>query len=121
MSVADTAQNCGYCNHCEEIREERRTMKKKVILLGFPDPVKMKSKKYVLEKIYSRALKNPFIADYTFDGYMKFLSRSIKDFDGKDVDPGDVEKIYDSLESMGWIKVVSAVLIAVISAHTAIA
>ena len=44
----------------------------------------------------------------------------IKDFDGKIVDDKDSDEIYDSLKSMGWIKVISAVIIAVISSHTAI-
>ena len=38
-----------------------------------------------------------------------------------EIEPDDTDEIYDTLKSMGWIKVVSAVLIAVISAHTAIA
>lgn len=95
--------------------------KKKVILVGFPNPIKMKSKKYILEKLYERAVKNPFIVDKTFEEYMEFLSHNIKDFGNRRVEPDDVDGIYDALKSMGWIKVISAVLVAVISAHTAIA
>tara|TARA_R100000234_G_C4859722_1_gene118636 strand:- start:212 stop:508 length:297 start_codon:yes stop_codon:yes gene_type:complete len=94
---------------------------KKVILVGFPNPIRMKDKGYVLEKLYERAKRNPFIHDKTFDEYREFLCMQIKDFDGRDVSPNNTDEIYDSLKSMGWIKVVSAVLIAVISAHTAIA
>ena len=95
--------------------------KKKVILLGFPNPVKMKDKGYVLEKLYERAKTNPFIHGKTFDEYREFLCMQIKDFDGREISPDNTDEIYDSLKSMGWIKVVSAVLIAIISAHTAIA
>tara|TARA_R110000824_G_scaffold272742_2_gene461253 strand:+ start:1661 stop:1954 length:294 start_codon:yes stop_codon:yes gene_type:complete len=94
---------------------------KKVILLGFPNPIRMKDKGYVLEKLYDRAQTNPFINGRTFEEYREFLCKQIKDFEGKDVEPSDTDEIYDTLKSMGWIKVVSAVLIAVISAHTAIA
>ena len=94
--------------------------KKKVILLGFPNPIRMKNKRYVLEKLYDRAQTNPFVNGKTFEEYTEFLCTQIKDFGGRDVSPGDTEEIYDALKSMGWIKVVSAVLIAVISAHTAI-
>jgi len=52
---------------------------------------------------------------------MEFLSHNIKDFGNRKVEPDDVDGIYDALKSMGWIKVISAVLVAVISAHTAIA
>ena len=93
---------------------------KKVILVGFPNPIRMKNKEYVLEKLYSRAKSNPFIHGKTFDEYRTFLCMQIKDFDGKIVDDKDSDEIYDSLKSMGWIKVVSAVIIAVISSHTAI-
>tara|TARA_R100000742_G_C4278130_1_gene100630 strand:+ start:2054 stop:2347 length:294 start_codon:yes stop_codon:yes gene_type:complete len=94
---------------------------KKVILLGFPNPIRMKNKKYVLERLYDRAQSNPFISGKTFDEYREFLCKQIKEFEGKDIEPDDTDEIYDTLKSMGWIKVVSAVLIAVISAHTAIA
>ena len=93
---------------------------KKVILLGFPNPIRMKNKRYVLEKLYERAQTNPFVNGKTFEEYTKFLCTQIKDFEGKDVEPDNIDEIYDTLKSMGWIKVISAVLIAVISAHTAI-
>jgi hypothetical protein len=31
--------------------------KKKVILIGLPDPIKLKSKKYIIETLYDRAKK----------------------------------------------------------------
>jgi|TARA_R110002020_G_scaffold58750_5_gene160984 hypothetical protein len=93
---------------------------KKIILLGFPNPIRMRNKEYVLKKLYERASNNPFIHGKTFEEYREFLCLQIKDFGDIDVDSTDTDKIYDSLKSMGWIKVISAVVIAVISAHTAI-
>jgi hypothetical protein len=46
---------------------------KKVILLGFPNPVKMRNKEYVLEKLYEKAKSNPFIHGKTFEEYREFL------------------------------------------------
>jgi|TARA_R110000824_G_scaffold88230_5_gene217023 hypothetical protein len=94
--------------------------KKKVILLGFPSPIRMRNKGYVIEKLYSRARTNPFIYGKTYQQYREFLCNQIKDFSDKDIDHNDEGLIYDNLKSMGWIKIVSAVLIAVVSDHIAI-
>ena len=93
---------------------------KKVILLGFPNPIKMRNKEYVLEKLYEKAKSNPFIHGKTFEEYREFLCVQIKDFGDIEVDSRDTDKIYDSLKSMGWIKVINAVVLAIISSHTAI-
>tara|TARA_B110000196_G_C20469940_1_gene353135 strand:+ start:198 stop:488 length:291 start_codon:yes stop_codon:yes gene_type:complete len=95
-------------------------MNKKVILLGFNSPIRKKSKEYVLRKLYKKAKTNPFIVGKTFDEYMEFLSIQIKDFGDKEVDSKNVDDIYKSLEDMGWIKVVSAFILSVMSANTAI-
>tara|TARA_R110002050_G_scaffold41798_3_gene101029 strand:- start:10492 stop:10782 length:291 start_codon:yes stop_codon:yes gene_type:complete len=95
-------------------------MNKKVILLGFNSPIRKKSKEYVLRKLYKKAKTNPFIVGKTFDEYMEFLSMQIKDFGDKEVDSKNVDDIYKSLEDMGWIKVVSAFILSVMSANTAI-
>jgi len=94
--------------------------KKKVILLGFPNPVRMRDKGYVLSKLYDRAQKNPFIEGKTYEEYREFLCSQIKDFGDAEVHPEDTEAIYNNLKRMGWIKVVSAVLLAVVQSHTAI-
>ena len=94
--------------------------KKKVILVGFPNPIRLKSKDYVLRKIYSRAKNNPFIDGKTFDEYKEFLCSQIKDFSDIEVDSQNDNEIYDALKSIGWIKVVNAFVLAVISSHTAI-
>ena len=95
-------------------------VKKKVALLGFPNPIRMKDKGYVLSKLYERAQKNPFIEGKTYEEYRKFLCSQIKDFGDVEVHYENTDAIYDNLKRMGWIKVVSAVLIAVIQSHTAI-
>ena len=51
---------------------------KKVILIGFPNPIKLKSKKYVIKKLYERAKKNPFLANSSYDEYIDFLLNKMK-------------------------------------------
>jgi len=47
--------------------------KKKVILLGFPNPVRMRDKSYVIGKLYERASANPFVSGKTYEEYEKEL------------------------------------------------
>jgi hypothetical protein len=95
---------------------------KKVILLGFPDAIKLKSKKYIIETLYNRAKKNPFLADKTYEEYIEFLLRQIDTLGPKDIeidiDAEDIEsKIYDVLKEMKWLKVINAFLIGVITTN----
>ena len=95
---------------------------KKVILLGFPDAIKLKSKKYIIETLYNRAKKNPFLADKTYEEYIEFLLIQIDTLGSKDIeidiDAEDIEsKIYDVLKEMKWLKVINAFLIGVITTN----
>jgi len=88
---------------------------KKVILLGFRNPIKKKSKSYVLNTLYKRAKKNPFIQNKSYEEYLEYLKSQIEFFDG-DVDLPDEDSIYDSLKRIGWIKVLGSI-IAVVSSN----
>ncbi len=94
--------------------------KKKVILLGFPSPVRMRDKSYVIRKLYERASSNPFVSGKSYDEYREYLCSQIREHGDVDVHPDNVDIIYDELKSMGWIKVVSAVLLAITSSHIAV-
>ena len=93
--------------------------KKKVILVGFPNPIKLKSKKYVIEKLYERAKKNPFLANSSYDEYLEILQKQIKDIGNADVDidKKDAESsLYDALKRIKWLKVVNAFVVGFIQA-----
>tara|TARA_R100001163_G_C4952394_1_gene119613 strand:- start:280 stop:606 length:327 start_codon:yes stop_codon:yes gene_type:complete len=95
---------------------------KKVILLGFPDAVKLKSKKYIIETLYSRAKKNPFLSSNTYDEYLDYLLEQIDMLGSEDVDidrdSDDIEsQIYDALKRMKWLKVINAFLVGVITTN----
>ena len=104
------------------MREMMMSHSKKVILLGFPEAVKLKSKKYIIETLYNRAKKNPFLADKTYDEYLEFLVGQI-DLLGSadveiDIDASDVEsQIYDALKEMQWLKVINAFIVGVITTN----
>ena len=104
------------------MREIAMSHSKKVILLGFPEAVKLKSKKYIIETLYNRAKKNPFLADKTYDEYLEFLVGQINLLGSTDVeidiDASDVEsQIYDALKEMQWLKVINAFIIGVITTN----
>lgn len=94
--------------------------KKKALLVGIADPIRIKSKRYVLEKLYQRAKKNPFVNTDSFEDYMEHVKVQIKTLEGKDVD-GGVDEIYDTLKKIGWIKEISVWVFSLITTHNALA
>ena len=94
--------------------------KKKALLVGLANPIKIKSKRYVLEKLYQRAKKNPFVNTDSFEDYMEHVKVQIKTLEGKDVD-GGVDEIYDTLKKIGWIKEISVWVFSLITTHNALA
>ena len=92
---------------------------KKVILIGINSPIKLKSKKYVIEKLYERAKKNPFLANSSYDEYLEFLQKQIKELGNTDVyiNEDDAESnLYDALKRIKWLKVINAFVIGIIEA-----
>ena len=94
---------------------------KKVILLGFPEAVKLKSKKYIIETLYNRAKKNPFLVGSSYEEYLDFLLKQIDvmgSIDAKiDRDSDTLEEdIYDTLKKMNWLKVINAFVVGIIEA-----
>ena len=94
--------------------------KKKALLVGIADPIRIKSKRYVLEKLYQRAKKNPFVNTDSFEDYMEHVKVQIKTLEGKDVD-GGVDEIYDTLKKIGWIREISVWVFSLITTHNALA
>jgi hypothetical protein len=94
--------------------------KKKALLVGIADPIRIKSKRYVLEKLYQRAKKNPFVNTDSFEDYMEHVKVQIKTLEGKDVN-GGVDEIYDTLKKIGWIKEISVWVFSLITTHNALA
>tara|TARA_R100001443_G_scaffold15346_1_gene25196 strand:+ start:4248 stop:4556 length:309 start_codon:yes stop_codon:yes gene_type:complete len=95
---------------------------KKVILVGFPDPVKLKSKKYVIEKLYEKARKNPFLVNSSYKEYLEFLIEQMETLSNEnidiDIESKDVEsKIYDTLKKLNWLKVINAFIVGVITTN----
>ena len=94
--------------------------KKKVILVGFPNSVELKSKKYVIKKLYEKSRKNPFLINSSYEEYLQFLVNQIETMSSEsiDVDSDDVEsKIYDTLKKLNWLKVVNAFVVGIITTN----
>ena len=98
---------------------------KKVLLLGLPNPVRLKSKKYILEMLYKRAKKNPFLSEHSYDEYLEFLKGQIEQFGDvkikKNISDKDIEEeLYKSLKDIGWIRVFNSLIIGVLNTCTGI-
>jgi hypothetical protein len=96
--------------------------KKKVILIGFPNPIKLKSKKFVLTTLYNRAKKNPFIVGSTYEEYLDFLVNQIEILGSGDISidrkSSKLEsEIYDALKKLDWIRVINAFVVGIITTN----
>ena len=96
---------------------------KKVILIGFPNPVKLKSKRFIIETLYKRAKKNPFLSEYSYDEYLEFLINQIDSLSSTkvDIDRGSdtLEKdIYNALKKLNWLKVINGFIVGIITTKT---
>jgi hypothetical protein len=95
-------------------------MEKKVHLLGFPNPVRLKSKKYILSVLYDRAKKNPFIRGLSYDEYLEFITKQIEQIGGVKLESPNEKELYNALKSLGWIRVVNAFIVGIISVNIGI-
>jgi len=94
--------------------------KKKVILIGLPNPIKLKSKKYIIETLYDRAKKNPFLNKHSYEEYLEFLQEQISTLGNIEIEDSDIEietRIFDALKKMDWIKVVNAFVLGIITTN----
>jgi|TARA_R100000781_G_C4032952_1_gene111255 hypothetical protein len=95
---------------------------KKVILIGFPNPVKLKSKRFIIETLYKRAKKNPFLSEYSYDEYLEFLINQIDSLSSTkvDIDRGSdtLERdIYNALKKLNWLKVINGLIVGIITTN----
>ena len=96
-----------------------KSNKRKVMFVGFASAVTLKSKRYVLNKLYDRAKKNPFLRTYSFDEYLKYLAEQIKTLEGIEVDPTNYKELYNTLQRIGWLKEVPLAILALLYVHGA--
>ena len=68
--------------------------KKKVILIGLPNPIKLKSKKYIIETLYGRSKKNPFLNKHSYEEYLEFLQEQISTLGNIEIEESDEEIDY---------------------------
>ena len=93
---------------------------KKVILIGLPNPIKLKSKKYIIETLYNRAKKNPFLNGYSYEEYLEFLQEQIATLGAIEIEESDVDietRIFDALKKMNWIKVINTFILGIITTN----
>ena len=88
---------------------------KKVHFVGIPKPIKYKSKKYVMEKLYSKAQRNPFLAGKTYEEYLDFIRAEIELLTLEEPKGDSEEALYDKLKEIGWLRELPIVLFTLFS------
>jgi len=95
--------------------------KKKAVLVGIENPIRIKSKKYVIKILYKRARKNPFLSNKTYDEYLDYIKEQIRNLEGIDVQFDNEEELYNALKSIGWLKEINVLVASFIFANYGIA
>ncbi len=95
--------------------------KKKAVLVGIENPIKVKSKKYVIEMLYKRAKSNPFLRDKTYDEYLNHIRKQIRDLEGIDIQFENEEELYNALKNLGWLKEFNILIACLVFANYGIA
>jgi hypothetical protein len=90
---------------------------KKAVFVGVESPIRIKSKKYVMEILYKRAKRNPFIADKTYEEYLNYIKEQVKMLEGIEISASNEEELYTALKNIGWLKEFNAFLFYVVLAN----
>tara|TARA_R100001082_G_scaffold79992_1_gene47235 strand:- start:3316 stop:3636 length:321 start_codon:yes stop_codon:yes gene_type:complete len=101
------------------MKKEAVPSNKKVVLIGIPNPIKLKSKKYVIKKLYEKAKKNPFLSNNSYEEYLEFLKNQIEELGNMEVDTESecIEyALYNALKKIKWLKVVNVFVVGFIQA-----
>ena len=98
---------------------------KKVILVGFPNSIKLKSKNYVIRTLYERAKKNPFLSNHSYDEYLDFLINQVESLSSTKVDidrnSNTLERdIYNALRKLNWLKVINGLFVGIITTNVGV-
>ena len=101
--------------------QDYKSKKKMAVIVGIDKPIRIKSKKYVMEMLFNRAKKNPFVESDTLEEYMEFLSKRVLEVNGEIVDDLSPENMYKTLKRIGWLREISySVFILVTASHYAV-
>ena len=95
--------------------------KKKAVFVGIADKIQIKSKKYVMNMLYKRAKKNPFMADKSYEEYLDYIKAQVKLLEGIEIKADNEEELYNALKRLGWLKEISVLAIYIITANYGIA
>jgi hypothetical protein len=91
------------------------------VIVGIDKPIRIKSKRYVMEMLFKRAKKNPFVESDNLEEYMKFLSKRVLEVNGETVEDLSPENMYKTLKRIGWLREISySVFILVTASHYAV-
>ena len=97
------------------------TKKKSAVIVGISSPIKVRSKLYVMKKLFEKAKRNPFVDTESFESYLKYIARQIEDAEGVVVDSNNPEDIYKTLKRIGWLREVNYMAFYMITTNYAIA
>ena len=95
--------------------------KKSAMFVGIDNPIRIKSKLYVMEKLYEKAKKNPFVDTDSFESYLEYVAKRIEEQEGIIVESKEPEYVYKTLKRIGWLREINYMAFYMITANYAIA
>ena len=97
------------------------TKKKSAVIVGISSPIRVRSKLYVMQMLFKKAKRNPFVDTESFESYLKYIAKQIEDVEGVVVDSDKPEDIYKTLKRIGWLREVNYMAFYMITTNYAIA
>ena len=95
--------------------------KRSAMVVGIETPIRIKSKLYVMKKLYKKAKKNPFVDTDSFESYLNYVAKQIEKQEGIIVESVEPESIYKTLKRIGWLREINYMAFYMITANYAIA
>jgi hypothetical protein len=90
--------------------------KRMAVIVGIDNPIRIKSREYVLRKLFEKARKNPFVEADNLDEYMLFLAKRIEEVNGEYIEDLSVDNMYKTLKRIGWLREISYSMFILITA-----
>ena len=90
--------------------------KRMAVIVGIDNPILIKSREYVLIKLFEKAKRNPFVEADNLDEYMLFLAKRIEEVNGEYIEDLSVDNMYKTLKRIGWLREISYSMFILITA-----
>ena len=90
--------------------------KRMAVIVGIDNPIRIKSREYVLRKLFEKAKRNPYVEADNLNEYILFLAKRIEEVNREYIEDLSVDNMYKTLKRIGWLREISYSMFILITA-----